>query len=137
MLCIKFEVMPISFGLGFNYDVLNCVTGQIYINVQKHIYYYLFWPNQFALVIFGLLRIKICVFINFYFCFISSLHIVHILYEFVYYLRNHNRNFVLLVFNILLIIESLYIYLDCVTTTIDFGSFILSFERIVKRWVKR
>jgi hypothetical protein len=137
MLCIKFEVMPISFGLGFNYDVLNCVTGQIYINVQKHIYYYLFWPNQFALVIFGLLRIKICVFINFYFCFISSLHIVHILYEFVYYLWNHNRNFVLLVFNILLIIESLYIYLDCVTTTIDFGSFILSFERIVKRWVKR
>jgi hypothetical protein len=137
MLCIKFEVMPISFGLGFNYDVLNCVTGQIYINVQKHIYYYLFWPNQFALVIFGLLRIKICVFINFYFCFISSLHIVYILYEFVYYLWNHNRNFVLLVFNILLIIESLYIYLDCVTTTIDFGSFILSFERIVKRWVKR
>jgi hypothetical protein len=39
----------------------------------------------------------------------------------------------LLVFSILLILELLYIYLDCVMIAIDFGSLIFNFERTARR----
>jgi len=53
------------------------------------------------------------------------------------YLWDHNHSFILFVFNILLILVSLYMYLDCITIAIDFGSLIFSFKRTVRRWAER
>ena len=53
------------------------------------------------------------------------------------YLWDHNLSFILFVFSILLILVSLFIYLDCIMIAIDFSSLIFNYERTVKMWAER